>query len=74
MAARRKSNRWARPCWAAVLAAAAGVAAGCAAGPGMGWADIKSRQKINELADDDSFPSAAEAGLKPTPDKADDAG
>jgi hypothetical protein len=68
----RQSDRWGRTAWAGVLAAASIAVAGCAAGPGQSWADFRSRRAINELAADDSFPSAAEVGLNTADEKPDD--
>jgi hypothetical protein len=50
---------------AAVLAALAvwATASGCASPVGQGLADFRARREIERVAADDSFPSAAEAGL-----------
>jgi hypothetical protein len=45
----------------AVLACA--ITAGCTTPPGSSWASFRSRREIEKIADDDSFPTAAEIGL-----------
>lgn len=49
--------------WAALAAILCANTSGCAALPGKGWADFKTARSIDEAADDESFPSAAEVGL-----------
>jgi hypothetical protein len=48
---------------AALITLTCAVTAGCASPLGSGWADFRSRRAIERVASDDSFPSAAEAGL-----------
>ncbi len=52
--------------WAAVAGLTLAAAAGCATPGGSGWANFKTRREIETIASDDSFPSAAEAGLTGT--------
>ncbi len=55
--------------WPAVLALFATLTAGCANPVSSTWADFETNREIESAAADDSFPSAAEAGLATAGDK-----
>ncbi len=53
--------------WIAAAAMAAGLVSGCAAPSGPSWANFEADKALETAAAaDDSFPSAAEAGLAAT--------
>ena len=62
------------PSLAALAALVCLTAVGCATHGGAGWADFRSRRAIEKVAADDSFPSAAEAGLSSSEVAATDGG
>jgi hypothetical protein len=52
--------------WIAAAAMASGLVSGCAAPSGPSWANFEADKALEAAAADDSFPSAAEAGLAAT--------
>lgn len=62
-ASRHQADRMKPARLAACAALACVTLAGCATPLGNSWADFKSRRAIEQVASDDSFPTAAEVGL-----------
>lgn len=58
--------------WALAAVALCVLTAGCATPIGQKWADFDEDRKIEAIAADSSFPSAAELGLPPAKDDSSD--
>lgn len=60
--------------WLGLSGVLCSVTAGCATPIGQHWANFAEEKKVEAIAADDSFPTAAQMGLPPAEDRTTDEG